>query len=63
MDTEALMDLLFFSLLLVGFGAYSTYLLATTLPEQVLDAASKHGRFSGVGDVTVHGDRTTLEVI
>jgi hypothetical protein len=52
METETLMDLLIFGLLLVGFGAYSTYLLATTLAQQVLDAATTHGRFSGIGDAT-----------
>jgi hypothetical protein len=56
------MYLLMFSLVLIGFGAYSTYLLATSLPEQVLDAASKHGRFSGIGDETVHKDGTKLAI-
>jgi hypothetical protein len=53
-----LLMLLIFGLVAMGFGAYSTYLLATSLPDEVLDAAAKHGRFAGVGGDTVHeGDR------
>jgi hypothetical protein len=48
------MDLLMFGLVAMGFGAYSTYLLATSLPDEVLDAAAKHCRFAGVGGDTVH---------
>jgi len=50
------MDLLIFSLVLMGFGAFSTYLLATSLPAKVLDAASKQGRFYGIGDETAQPD-------
>jgi hypothetical protein len=51
------MALLIFSLVLMGFGAFSTYLLATSLPAKVLDAASKGGRFYGIGDETAQPDR------
>jgi hypothetical protein len=50
------MDLLMFCLVALGFGAYSTYFLATSLPDEVLIAASEHGRFAGVGGDTVHQD-------
>jgi hypothetical protein len=40
----------------MGFGAFSTYLLATSLPGKVLDAASKQGRFYGIGDETAQPD-------
>ena len=56
------MDLLMFGLVAMGFGAYSTYLLATSLPEEVLDAAAKHCRFAGVGGDTVHEDDTRLAI-
>jgi hypothetical protein len=52
------MDLLIFSLVLMGFGAFSTYLLATSLPGKVLDAASKQGRFYGIDDETAQPDIT-----
>jgi hypothetical protein len=52
------MDMLMFVFVAMGFGAYSTYLLATSLPDEVLNAAAKHGRFGGVGGDTVHGDDT-----
>ncbi len=56
------MDLLMFGLVAMGFGAYSTYLLATSLPEEVLDVAAKHCRFAGVGGDTVHEDDTRLAI-
>ena len=56
------MDLLMFSLVALGFGAYSTYFLATSLPDEVLVAASEHGRFAGVGGDTVHEDDTELAI-
>src|SRR5260370_38589891 len=56
------MDLLMFGLVAMGFGAYSTYLLATSLPEEVLDVAAKHCRFAGVGGGTVHEDDTRLAI-
>ncbi|MFM0027409.1 hypothetical protein PQR70_14215 [Paraburkholderia madseniana] len=56
------MDLLMFGLVAMGFGAYSTYLLATSLPDEVLDAAAKHCRFAGVGGDTVHEDDTELAI-
>jgi hypothetical protein len=46
------MDLLVYSFAAMVFGAYSTYLLATSLPEDVFDAAANHGRFAYVGGDT-----------
>jgi len=37
-------------LLAVLFGGYSTYLLATLIPEDVLEQASRNGRFAGLYD-------------
>ena len=56
------MDMLMFGLVALGFGAYSTYFLATSLPDEVLDAAAKHCRFAGVGGDTVYEDDTALAI-
>jgi hypothetical protein len=49
------MDLLVYSFVAIVFGAYSTYLLATSLPEEVFDAAANDGRFAYVGGDTSFG--------
>jgi len=40
----------FYLLVALAFGGYTTYLLATALPQALLDRASRHGRFAGLHD-------------
>ncbi|MFC0401193.1 hypothetical protein [Paraburkholderia rhizosphaerae] len=40
------MELLFLALATVGFGAWTTYLLATNIPQKLLSRAARHGRYA-----------------
>ena len=41
---------LFYVLIALAFGGYPTWLLATVLPQSLLDRASRHGRFADLSD-------------
>ncbi|CAB3761691.1 hypothetical protein [Paraburkholderia humisilvae] len=40
------MQLLFLAIATVAFGAWTTYLLATTIPQKLLERAARHGRYA-----------------
>jgi LPS O-antigen subunit length determinant protein (WzzB/FepE family) len=42
------MQILAFTFAVMLFGAFSTFLLVTTIPEKVLIRASRHGRYTGL---------------
>jgi hypothetical protein len=44
------MEFLLVVVVAVGFGAYSTWLLATSISERVLMRSARHGRYADLGD-------------
>jgi hypothetical protein len=42
------MQILAFTFAVMLFGAFSTFLLVTTIPEKLLVHASRHGRYAGL---------------
>jgi hypothetical protein len=44
------MGILFLALAVLGFGAYSTWVLATSISERVLLRSARHGRYADLGD-------------
>jgi hypothetical protein len=47
------MQLVFLAMAAVGFGAYTTYLLATGIPQKLLTRAARHGRYAELASDSV----------
>jgi hypothetical protein len=43
------MEIVFVAVVAIAFGAYSTWLLATSISERVLMRSARHGRYADLG--------------
>lgn len=44
------MQILLLALAVVAFGAWTTYLLATSIPEKLMARSARHGRYADLTD-------------